>query len=90
MFAFASPVLSDAYLKWIVLYCGVSANHCVMDLFLFLLWAHLVENVLKLNIPAFDPPMRESAYQGVVFPLPYVIVRFVLEPGVDYIVGRTR
>lgn len=46
-------------------------------------------NTLKLNIPGFEPQIRELVYKGVLFPLADVEIRFVMEAKDNNIVPKT-
>lgn len=66
-------------------------DHCVIVIVMvFPQWVHLEGDIIQLNIPIFDPPMRESVCKKVLFSLPDALVRIFLSVGVHSSVVKTR
>lgn len=83
-------VLIDKSGGWQTLYCATLTDHSVMVLTMILRHDHCAEDIIKLNIPSFDPRMWESVYKDVLFLLQDAVARFLLVAGVDHIVAQTR
>lgn len=61
---YASRLFCDSFLAWKALYRVALADFCGIAPMAFLQRVHPVEDTLKLNMPAFDPWMRNSVCRG--------------------------
>lgn len=88
------PYASRAFFKVssiVETFCRVVlADSCVIVSMTFLLLSHLVENPLKLNISGLGPPMHESVYKSLQFPMADGVLRIVLAARVNKDIAAMR
>lgn len=68
LFIISSPHMNE-------LYRAACADHCVIVIMMFLLWAHSTYDAIKMNAVVHVAKILEIVYKGVVCPLPDAVVR---------------
>lgn len=89
LFAFASRIRIGDSLGWKALYCATLTDHCNMAVMVFLRRVQPEVDVIKLDVPGFNPRMRELVSKEAFISLLDMVFRFVLVIGVDSIVAKT-